>query len=60
MKARDGDSQVKKSAEHGARKTGGDSPSGRCPSCGTEVPSKPGFRTSALKCPKCGTQVGRR
>ena len=60
MKARDGDSQVKKSSEAGARKTGGDSPPGRCPACDAEVPSKRGFRTSSLKCPKCGTAVGRR
>jgi hypothetical protein len=28
---------------------------GKCPSCNTEIPPKPGFRLSSLKCPKCGT-----
>jgi hypothetical protein len=26
----------------------------QCPSCGEDVPPKPGFRTLSLKCPKCG------
>lgn len=31
---------------------------GICPFCKAEVPSKPGFRFSALKCPKCGKSMG--
>lgn len=30
---------------------------GKCPSCGAEVPPKPGFRFSSLKCPKCGASM---
>ncbi len=28
-----------------------------CPSCGADVPPKPGFRMRSLKCPKCGAPV---
>jgi predicted amidophosphoribosyltransferase len=33
---------------------------GICPSCKAEVPSKPGFRFSALTCPKCGASMGKK
>ena len=33
---------------------------GHCPSCGAEVPPKPGFRFSSLKCPKCGASMGKK
>ena len=59
MKARDGDTQTKKGPQAGAIKTGGAAGSGRCPSCDTVVPAKPGFRLSTLKCPKCGAQLGK-
>jgi hypothetical protein len=32
---------------------------GICPSCGTSVPPKPGFRFSHLKCPKCGKPMSK-
>jgi predicted RNA-binding Zn-ribbon protein involved in translation (DUF1610 family) len=60
MKARDGDTQIKKDKDGGLRKTGnGGRADGHCPSCGTAVPPKPGFRFASLKCPKCGTLMGR-
>jgi hypothetical protein len=66
MKPRDGDDTVTDSKTFGWKGRGlaaGDKlagASGRCPSCGAEVPAKPGFRFSALKCPKCGAAMSRK
>ncbi|OFX10255.1 MAG: hypothetical protein A2516_08505 [Alphaproteobacteria bacterium RIFOXYD12_FULL_60_8] len=61
MKARDGDTQVKK--DTGGNLRGADGrPAGKagiCPACKTEVPLKAGFRLSSLKCPKCGRLMGK-
>ena len=61
MKARDGDTQVRK--DRGGDLRGADarpgSQAGICPACKTEVPQKAGFRLSSLKCPKCGRLMGR-
>jgi hypothetical protein len=56
MKPRDGDDSIRDSQSFGQKGHGPRAPgaSARCPSCGAEIPSKPGFRLSALKCPKCG------
>ena len=61
MKARDGDTQVQFEPPVGMRGAGGrrGGGSGRCPSCKTVVPAKPGFRLSTLKCPRCGTLLGK-
>lgn len=61
MKARDGDTQVQREPTGALRGAGGKrgGGSGRCPSCDTIVPAKPGFRLSTLKCPKCGTLLGK-
>lgn len=61
MKARDGDTQVKREPHEARRGAGGRSGggSGRCPSCKTVVAAKPGFRISTLKCPRCGTLLGK-
>lgn len=62
MKARDGDETVTDSKNFGRKGRGLGSgakaqAAGRCPKCDAEVPSKPGFRFSALKCPKCGAAM---
>ena len=61
MKARDGDTQIKKDPGGSPRGAGGRSGpmAGFCPACKTEVPSKKGFRFSSLKCPRCGTLMGK-
>jgi len=61
MKARDGDTQVKKDQGGDLRGAGGRSglKAGICSVCKTEVPQKPGFRLSSLKCPKCGRLMGK-
>jgi hypothetical protein len=61
MKARDGDTQTQTQKDPARRGAGGRSGSGggRCPSCDTYVPAKPGFRLSTMKCPKCGTLLGK-
>ena len=61
MKARDGDTQIKRDRGGDLRGAGGKSgrSAGFCPSCKTEVPPKPGFRYASLKCPKCGTLMGK-
>ena len=60
MKARDGDTQVKKD-QGGLRRARvrPGSQAGICPACKTEVPQKTGFRLSSLKCPKCGRLMGK-
>jgi len=61
MKAREGDTQMKKAPAgdlHGAGGRPGRG-TGYCPACKTEVPAKKGFRFSSLKCPKCGTLMGK-
>jgi hypothetical protein len=66
---RNGQNPIRKvgNYEHGGGKTSGPSSAGGraagagiCPSCGAEVPPKPGFRFSSLKCPKCGTSMGKK
>ncbi|MFH1379971.1 MAG: hypothetical protein ABII23_06810 [bacterium] len=44
---------LKDGANTKPQSTGG----GHCPSCGAEVPPKPGFRFSSLTCPKCGASM---
>lgn len=55
---------VTKGGAPAASPAGGQARSGggalRCPSCGAEVPPKPGFRPSSLKCPKCGSPLGKK
>jgi hypothetical protein len=66
MKPRDGDGLVRDSKNFGRkdRGLGGAAPAavaaGRCSKCGADVPSKAGFRFSALKCPKCGGATARK
>lgn len=61
MKARDGDTQIQRAPTGPMRGAGGRRGGGfgRCPSCKTLVPAKPGFRLSTLKCPNCGTLLGK-
>jgi len=55
MKPRDGDDSIRDSRQFGRKGHARTPPAAaRCPSCGAEIPPKPGFRLSALKCPKCG------
>ena len=62
MKARDGDTQMKRDPGGNARVAAGRSgrKAGFCPACKTEVPPKAGFRFSSLKCPKCGAPMVKR
>lgn len=61
MKARDGDTQVKKDQDGDLRSAGGrpGSKAGICPACKAAVPQKAGFRLSSLQCPKCGRLMGK-
>ena len=69
MPQRNGQNPIKLQKKFGQDKNSGSASGGRslssnaaghCPSCGAEVPPKPGFRLSSLKCPKCGASLGKK